>query len=119
MTVLVDFNFYQTVYQGSAIPTEEEFRELSREAEAQLRRYERIYTVTGGSKAKSMAICAMSDSLYGFQTAQSGGVVTSSSVGSVSTSYQVAAVDVSAKAQSQELYRRACIYLEISRGCGS
>lgn len=116
---MVDFNFYQTVYQGSTIPTEGEFRELSREAEAQLRRYERVYTVEGDDDAKSMAICAMADSLYGFQVAQCGGTVASSSIGSVSTSYQVAEVDTSPKAQSQELYRRASLYLDIQRGCGS
>ncbi len=116
---MVDLNYYQTVYQGSTIPTEEEFRELSREAEAQLRRYERIYTVEGDDNAKSMAICAMADSLYGFQAAQSGGAVASTSVGSVSTSYKVAEVDTSPKAQSLELYRRASLYLDIRRGCGS
>ncbi len=117
---MVDFCYYQTVYQGGAIPTEAEWRDLSREAEAQLRRYERIYTVEGDDNAKSMAICAMADSLYGFQIAQSGGgAVASTSVGSVSTSYKVAEVDTSAKAQSQELYRRASLYLDIRRGCGS
>ncbi len=115
---MVDFTFYQTVYQGGTIPTEADFRDLSREAEAQLRRYERIYTVEGDDDARSMAICAMADSLYAFQVAQTSGSIASSSIGSVSTGYNVAEVDASPKAQSQELYRRASLYLDIKRGCG-
>lgn len=116
---MVDFEFYQTVYQGGTIQTEREFRELEREAEAQLRRYKRIYTVRCRCKAnEKMAVCAMCDSLYGFQMAQCGGAVSSASIGSVSTSYNTADVDVSAKAQSRELLHRAGLYLEISRGVG-
>lgn len=116
---MVGFDFYQSEYEGNVIPDEATFRALAREAEAQLRRYERIYTVEGDKDAKSRAICAMAESLYGFQVAQSGGAVASTSVGSVSTSYAVAEVDASPKAQGQELYRRASLYLDIRRGCGS
>ena len=65
-----------------------------------------------------MAVCAMADALYYFETAANGGAVTSSSIGSVSSSQQAPEVDVSAKAQNRELYRCASLYLDIYRGCG-
>lgn len=116
---MVDFDFYQTVYQGGAIQTEAEFRELERTAAAQLRRYKRIYTVKGRCKwSDKLAVCAMCDGLYGFQAAQAGSAISSASIGSVSTSFKAADVDVSAKAQARELLSRAGLYLEISRGVG-
>lgn len=117
---MVNFDFYQTAYQGGTIQTEGEFRELEREAAAQLRSYKRIYTVRSRCRdSEKMAVCAMCDSLYGFQLAQSGGgAVSSARIGSVSTTFKAADVDVSAKAQSRELLRCAGLYLDIYRGVG-
>lgn len=115
---MVDFEFYQTAYQGNDIPDESTFRPLRERAERTLRRYEAIYTVRAPQKcAKAMAVCAMADALYRF-TEDQGGKVSSATVDNVSTSYKVPDVDLSAKAQSRELYRCACLYLDISRGCG-
>ena len=64
-----------------------------------------------------MAICAMADAMFYFEQAQNGGIITSSSVGSVSSSSSASAVDISPKAQAGELYRCAKQYLDIYRGC--
>ena len=112
-----DFVFYSQQYCGNSIP-ESDFARLSKRAEAQLNRYERSYTVSGDENARKMAICAMADALYYFETAANGGIVTGSAIGSVSTSMQAQTVDISEKAQSRELYRCASLYLEIYRGAG-
>lgn len=70
-----------------------------------------------------MAICAMAEALYGFELIANGegGPVQSASIGSVSVSYGsggAQAVDMSPAGQTRELYRTACLYLEIYRGCG-
>lgn len=115
----MDFDFYQSEYMMGDIPDEATFRPLALRAERQLQRYEQIYTVTAkGPKDRRMAVCAMADALYGFQQAMSGAAVSSSSVGSVSTSFKVPELDVSSKAQNKELYQCACLYLDIARGCG-
>jgi hypothetical protein len=60
----------------------------------------------------------MADAMYYFETAANGGLVTSSSIGSVSSSRKVDTVDTSPRAQARELYRCASLYLDIYRGCG-
>ena len=114
---MADYTFYTDVYLGDSIPnSSKEFMRLEKRAEAELARFKRIYTVTAPDKdAEDMALCAMADALYYFETATSGAA--SSSIGSVSSS-QSAAVDVSPKAQGRELYRCAGLYLDIYRGCG-
>lgn len=113
-----DHGFYRLRYRGDSIP-EQEFTRLIRQAEAVLRKYYRLYRVRAPEEcSEEMALCAMADALYYFETAQNGGLVTSSSIGSVSSSSQAGAVDVSPKAQAKELYRCACQYLDIYRGCG-
>ncbi|WP_050697611.1 head-tail connector protein [Anaeromassilibacillus senegalensis] len=116
---MVDYPFYIDRYCGdNAIPFEE-FSRLTARAQAQLDRYKRIYTVTApDADSENMAVCAMADALYYYETAQSGELVTSSSIGSVSSSRQAPQIDISPKAQARELYRCACLYLDISRGCG-
>lgn len=118
---MADYGFYRGVYCGESL-TEDEFIRLSARASAQLERYKRIYRVTEPEKdSEAMAICAMTDALYYFESAQSGdGPVSSASIGSVSVSYGNLAnsVDLSAKGQAQELFRCACLYLDIYRGCG-
>ena len=64
-----------------------------------------------------MAMCAMIDALYYFQTAGSAGA--SVSVGSVSSSVgQGAQPDCTPKAQAAELLRCARLYLDVYRGAG-
>jgi hypothetical protein len=118
---MADYKFYTGTYLGNSIP-EADFPRLAKRAEEQLSRYKRIYTVTApGADSEDMALCAMADALYYFETAQNGtaGPVASASIGSVSVSYGAAgAVDLSARGQVKELYRCACLYLDIYRGCG-
>lgn len=113
---MADYRFYTYTYMGGSIP-EEEFPRLERRAGEQLARYKRTYRVTAPeADSEDLAVCAMADALYYFEAAQNGGIVTSSSIGSVSSSTQ--AVDISPKAQARELYRCARQYLDIYRGCG-
>lgn len=111
-----DYAFYRAQYKGTSIPREE-FSFMSGRAADELKSYERNYTVSGTDEARKMAICAMADVLYYYDTAANGGMVTSASVGSVSAS--ISKPDVSSKAQSKELYRAAQRYLDIYRGCPS
>lgn len=113
---MADYAFYTETYLGGSIP-EADFPRLAMRAGEQLDRYKRIYAVTvPETHSEDMAICAMADALYYFETAQNGGLVTSSAIGSVSSSQQIQGVDISQKAQSKELYRCACLYLDIYRG---
>lgn len=116
MQGMVDYAFYVTEYMGDSVP-EAEFAAFARDAQAQLNRYKRIYTVTAPEKnSENMALCAMVDALYYFAQAQSGAVGGSVHVGSVSSSAQTMQVDTSPATQEKELYRCARQYLEIYRG---
>ena len=120
---MVAFEFYTDTYKGGVI-SKEDWPRYEARAAAQLARYKRIYTVTtteDSSDAESMAICAMAEALQGFDLIANGegGAIQSASIGSVSTSYGSAgaqAVDVSPAGQARELYRLACLYLDIYRG---
>ncbi|MEM5769158.1 MAG: hypothetical protein AAGU32_12835 [Bacillota bacterium] len=115
---MADYAFYTGTYLGGSIP-EADFPRLAQRAQEQLARYKRIYTVTSpGANSEDMAVCAMADALYYYEMAQNGGLVTSSAIGSVSSSQKTEGVDISPKAQSKELYRCACLYLDIYRGVG-
>lgn len=122
---MVPFDFYQNDYHGGAI-AHESWPAYEARAAAQLARYKRIYTVTvpeDSSDAENMAICAMAEALQSFDLIANGegGAVQSASIGSVSTSYGSSgsnAVDITPKGQARELYRLACMYLEIYRGVG-
>lgn len=114
---MADYKFYTDTYMGGSIPSTD-FSRLAARAAEQLARYKRIYRVTAPeADGEDKAVCAMADALYYFETAQNGGLVTSSSIGSVSSSVQAPTMDVSPKAQAKELYRCACLYLDIYRGC--
>ncbi len=114
----MDYDFYTDVYQGDSIPTEE-FLRLARRAGAQLERYKRDYQVTAPAPdSEALAICAMADALYYYETAQNGGAVVSSAIGSVSSTFRDPGQDLSPQAQGRELYRCARLYLDIYRGCG-
>lgn len=122
---MVEYTFYTETFHGGSISAED-WPAFEARAADQLARYKRIYTVTVPEyplDAESMAICAMADALAYFTAALNGagGAVASASIGSVSTSYGGAsggAVDLSAKGQAKELYRCACLYLDIYRGVG-
>lgn len=115
-----DYNFYLIEYMGDSIP-QEQFPRLARRAWEQLSQYKRMYTVTAPEEtSEGLAVCAMADALYYFESAQNGdgGLVSSTKIGSVSVSYaNNAAADLSSKAQEAELYRCARLYLDIYRGC--
>lgn len=114
-----DYAFYIAEYKGDSI-SGADFSRLAKLASDQLEHYKRIYTVTApDDKAEAMAVCAIADALYYYENAQSGagGAVSSASIGSVSVSYGGISVDVTPKAQAQELYRCAQRYLNICRGC--
>ena len=118
-----DYLFYQTVYMGT-IQDEAEFNRCVARARVQLAPYRRIYTVTAPNEdAEKMAICAMADAVAWYEGARdgTGGPVASVSVGSVSETYSGGAagsLDFSRAAQNREMYRRACLYLDIYRGVG-
>lgn len=117
---MVEYSFYLIEYMGDSIP-ESDFPRLARRAEEKLSQYKRVYTITAPEEiSEAMAVCAMADALYFFETAQNGGgAVSSASIGSVSVSYAGgASVDMSQKAQEAELLRCAKLYLDIYRGCG-
>lgn len=112
---MADYAFYVTSYLGGSIP-EADFPRLAKRAGEQLARYKRIYTVTApDASSENMAVCAMADAMYYFETVQN--APQSASIGSVSSSIG-SRVDISPKAQAAELYRCAALYLDIYRGCG-
>lgn len=118
---MVDFDFYLNEYKGSSIPAEE-WPAYERRSAEQLERYKRIYTVAAPKPdSEDRAVCAMAEALYGFDLIANGeaGPVQSASIGSVSVSYGGAqTADVSPAEQARELYRWACLYLDIYRGAG-
>ena len=122
---MVGYDFYLNQYHGSAL-SHAAWTVYEAKAAAQLARYKRIYTVTAPEDsrgAEEMAVCAMAEALHGFDLIANGegGAVQSASIGSVSTSYGSSgsnAVDITPKGQARELYRLACMYLDIYRGVG-
>ena len=112
------YEFYRGVYHGTAIE-EEEFPELMARAKDQLEAYRRCYRVEGDERAEKMALCAMAEAIGYFDAAQNGqGGLRYASVGTVSVSGKgiYSQMDISPKAQEQELYRAASLYLTICRG---
>lgn len=119
---MVDFDFYTNDYRGNSISLED-WQTYEARATAQLTRYKRIYTVKAQEEnSEALAVCAMAEALYSFDLIANGegGSVQSASIGSVSVSYGSSAgsADISPKGQAKELYRCACLYLDIYRGCG-
>ena len=123
---MIPYDFYKDTFMGGSI-TFEEWPMYEARAREQLERYKRIYTVTAPKDApcaEDKAVCAMADALAYFVAAQNGGggPVSSASIGSVSVSYGGASwnngMDLSPKGQERELFRCACLYLDIYRGVG-
>lgn len=116
---MLDYSFYSDVYGGDAIPAEA-WPALASTADAQMCRYERIYTVNyETATARSMAVCAIADAMYAYAQLDAGnGAVQSVSIGSVSESRVAAsAPDTSPAARATEYYRCAQLYATIYRGC--
>lgn len=108
------YEFYLTQFATGNIPPESFFAYASR-AEHEINRLERIYTVTGTDTQRNLAVCAVADLLYYFDTLScNGATLKSVSVGSVSESYSD--VDMSVKAQRKEIYKTVSLYLDIYRG---
>ena len=108
---MADFGFYKDVFFGELIP-EKSFASLALQARDVLQRYTRVYRVTvPGEDSYRMAVCAMAESLYAYAKRRAG--ITSASVGEVSVRY---GGDHSHKALQRELYQKASIYLDITRG---
>ena len=109
---MVDFAFYEGVYLGSAIP-EKAFPGMALRAREALARFQRIYRVeVTGTDSLNMAICAMAETLY--EDSRRRGGMTAASVGEVSVRYEGA--DSAGKSLQRQLYEKASIYLDISRG---
>ena len=115
---MVEHEFYILKYHGASISSPDEWYTYESRAAAKLARYKRIYTVSAPDEnAESMAICAMADAFYAFESVANGGNIQSASIGSVSASYgSTPSIDISQKGQAKELYRCACLYLDIYRG---
>ena len=112
------YDFYQNIYCGTAMEAEA-FPEMLARAEDKLAHFERIYRVSGDETMRKMALCAMAEAISYFDAAQNGqGGLRYASVGTVSVSGRgiYSQVDISPKAQEQELYRAASLYLTIYRG---
>ena len=116
---MVEYSFYTDTYHGGSIPADEWSR-YEADAEAQLTRYKRTYTVTAPDEdSESMAVCAMADAFFYIASALNGtgGAISSASIGSVSESYGAsAAVDLSPAGQAKQVFAAASLYLDIYRG---
>lgn len=114
---MVDYAFYHGVYLGGSIP-EAEFPRFARRAEEQLEHYRGIYAVAAGTEdGEALAQCAMAEVFAFFDRAEQGrGAVTTAYVGNVYTSRQAPKADLTARGQSEQLYRAASRYLTFRRG---
>ena len=106
--LMADFAFYKDCYLGTVIP-EKCFPSLAQRAGEVLARFQRIYRVTvPGEESLKMAVCAVAETLYAHEKHRGG--VTAASVGEVSVHY------AGDRQLHRELFEKAAIYLEISRG---
>lgn len=109
---MADYAFYTDVYFGSAIP-EKAFAGMASRAKEALDRFQRIYRVqVPGEDSLKMAICAMAESIYAHGKRRGG--VTAATVGEASVRYESG--QRADRQLSRELYEKASIYLDISRG---
>ena len=109
---MADFGFYKDVFLGELIP-ENSFASCAQRAREVLQGYERSYRVhVPGEDSYRMAICAMAETLYAYSKRRMG--VDSASVGEVSVHYEGS--DSSHKTMLRQLYQKASIYLDITRG---
>ena len=112
---MVDFAFYEGVYLGCSIP-QKAFPGMALRAKEALERFARIYQVrVPGEDSYKMAVCAMAESIYAASKHRGG--VTAASVGEVSVRYE--GTEAAGRSLQRELYEKASIYLDISRGVGA
>lgn len=117
-----DFTFYRDQYLGETIP-EEEFPRWIARAQAKLRRYRRVYTVTplpDVPHAEENALCAIAEAMYDFAQEDARRGFSSVSVGSVSESYTAPSELCAATLALRERFYRseAASYLRFFRGAG-
>lgn len=111
---MVDYEFYAQQYLGSRIK-EAEFPPLEALAAQYLRKIKRCCHVSSPApESEKMAVCAMAEALWDHEKNRSG--VHSASIGSVRVQYDP--VRLEGRSLERELYRRACIYLDVYRGIG-
>ena len=109
---MADFGFYKDVFLGELIP-EKAFTSLAQRARDVLQGYERVYRVhIPGEDSYRMAICAMAETLYAYAKCRAG--MTAATVGQVSVRYEGG--DNAQRNLQRELYQKASIYLDITRG---
>lgn len=112
---MADFAFYTDIYLGNVIP-EKAFCAMVQRAAEVLDRFCRIYQVSvPGEDSRKMAVCAMAETLYVHSKHRGG--ITAASVGEASVRYEAGAQ--ADRQMSRELYEKASIYLDISRGVGA
>ena len=112
---MADYGFYNSVYLGSLIP-EKAFPEMALRAGEHLERIRRNYRVTvSGTDSLNMALCSMAETIYNHSKRRSG--MTAASVGQVSVRYE--GTESAGRSLQRELYEKASIYLDISRGVGA
>ena len=106
---VVVYDFYSTVYLGSAVP-EKAFPEMQARAREALDRFRQIYRVAdAGAETEKLAICAMAEVLYSYRGRQG---LRSASLGAVQVSY------ADSNRLNRELLQAARVYLDIYRGTG-
>ena len=114
---MTSYEFYVCKYGGKAIQPDE-WQTAYADADALIRRYERLYRVEYPTdSARNTAVCAIADAQRRFADVQSGAAAAPASVtiGSVSESYAAntaAAIDATPKAQAAEYYRILCLYAD-------
>lgn len=112
---MADYAFYRDIYLGAAIP-EKAFTGMASRAREALNRFQRIYRVeVSGEASLKMAICAMAESLYAASKRRGG--VTAAAIGEASVHYESG--ESADRQLRRELYEKASIYLDISRGVGA
>ena len=110
------YNYYTSTYYGNQIASDD-WNRLASRADEKLTKYERLYTVSyfDDEHGRDNAICALAEAIQQHEdAAQSGGAVSSVSVGSVSTSF--GATDISEKAFSRTCLAALRTYAEVYRG---
>ena len=109
---MADFAFYTDIYLGNAIP-EKAFCTMAQRERETLDRFCRIYRVTvPGEDSRKMSVCAMAETLYAHSKRRGG--ITAASVGETSVRYEESRL--ADRQLNRELYEKASIYLDISRG---
>ena len=109
---MADYAYYTDVYLGSAIPAKA-FPGMAQRARDALHRLQWIYRGSiPGEETLKMAVCAMAETIYAHEKRRGG--VTGATVGETSVRYESG--PVADRQMRRELYEKASIYLDFSRG---